>query len=293
MNKEKTSAKQIVHTLLFGGLGNQLFIYAMARRLSLANDTELILDTVTGFIQDAKYQRQYELHNFCLHSAVTLRTSEDKFAKFRRRLMPLIEKSKPVGRRKFIREPAGEFLPDIVNQKLQNTVYLEGYWQSHKYFSDIAEILKNDLKFQTPICLEYKSLQHEIVASQEAVAIHVRRKQYDIAIEGGYYNAAIHQMLQLVPECRLYCFSDDPHWCKENLASKYPVQVIYDPDVTALDDFKLMTCCQHFIIANSSFSWWAAWLGEQNKTDSIVMMPDKDWYLARPGNSPDSWLRIK
>lgn len=293
MKKEKHSTKHIVHTLLCGGLGNQLFIYAMARRLSLANGTELILDTVTGFSRDTKYRREYELHNFQLASAVILRTSEDKFARFRRRLMPFIEKFKPVNRRKLIRESSQEFLPGILDHKLQNTVYIEGYWQSHKYFLDISEILKNDLKFQTPICPEYKSLQHELQASPGAVTIHVRRKQYDIALDGCYYRAAIHQMMQLVPECRLYCFSDEPQWCKENLVSKFPVQVIHAPDATALDDFKLMTCCQHFIIANSSFSWWAAWLGEQENTDSIVMMPGKEWYLAQPGNSPDCWLRIE
>ena len=126
----------------------------------------------------------------------------------------------------------------------------------------------------------------------EAVRGHVvRRVQYESAIESSYYDRAIPEMLKRVPGAKFYCFSDDLEWCRAHLLPKYPMKLIDNRGLPAIEDFQLMTHCRHFITANSSFSWWAAWLGG---SDGVVLTPQIDMSHKEPadGDRPCHWTSL-
>ena len=289
------SKRKKIHVYLWGGLGNQLFIYATARRLSVVNDAQLVLDTVTGFVRDKKYRRVYELHYFHLfQDGISFRNTEDKLARFRRRILPFLERSKPLLKKKLIKEPQGQILSDLLHLRLRQSIFMEGYWQSYSYFADIQELLRDDLRFRKLPDQSLSELRQMIYETQDAVALHVRRKEYNTAVDKKYYNKAIKLITEKLPSSHIYCFTDDPVWCSQNICSSFQTNMtlISGKGLSAIADFQLMASCRHFIIANSSFSWWAAWIGSQKFKDSIVIMPGYGWWLSKSGNSPADWIRI-
>ena len=137
------AAKVIVRIL--GGLGNQLFCYAAARRLALVNDAELVLDTVSGFTYDRVYRRQYQLDHFnipCRKATPTERL--EPFGRLRRWLLRTWNRRLPFEKRSYIFQEGLDFDPRLLEFKPRGTVYLEGYWQSEKYFKDVEDIIRQE-----------------------------------------------------------------------------------------------------------------------------------------------------
>ena len=263
---------------LLGGLGNQMFQYAAGRRLAHALAVDLKLD-VTWL--EKFNSRPYALGNFNI---------EEKFAsaaeiaavapigRFGHALAKIWPKKWP----KYIQEKQFNFDPDILN--LPDGVYLKGYWQSKKYFSDIAAILRGEFTLKTPLS-EKNNEMSELIASKQSVSVHVRRgdyvetrriKQVYNACGPDYYLRCVDYMKQLVKNPYFFIFSDDPQWAKDNLKQLNPA-VIVDCNRTNKDyeDIWLMSRCNHHIIANSTFSWWGAWLNPRE--DKIVLAP-KQWF---------------
>ena len=290
---------------LCGGLGNQMFQYAAARRLALANDAPLKLD-LSWFtsIRQGDTNRHYELSVFNSVQDVAspaqvkaLRGAE--IGRWPKVMKCLLETTGFLVKQTCVREKQYHFNPDFLG--LRGDAYLDGYWQSAKYFADSAEILRADftIKFAPD------SLNRDIgdfIQSCEAVSIHVRRGDYvankSVSRHHGsstlqYYKTAIDEMTTRLSHPHFFVFSDDPTWVKNNLKVEAPTTYIDNngPE-KGYEDLRLMSLCRHHIIANSSFSWWGAWLSMH--PEKIVIAPQK-WFnrddIDTSDLLPKSWLR--
>jgi len=256
-------------TRVFGGLGNQLFIYAAARRLALANNAELLLDDVSGFAYDDIYHRHYQLDHFNIPCRkATAMERLEPFSRLRRVLKRKWNQRLPFERRRYLVQEGIDYDPRLLDFKPHGSVYLEGYWQSENYFKDAAATIRKDLRIKPPIDTANIAVAGGI-RNGTAVAVHVRffDEPHSLGINsvtGDYYARAIAVMERLVPGAHYFLFSDQPDAAYSRCPlprSRATVVAHNQGDLRAYADLWLMTQCQHFIIANSTFSWWAAWLG--------------------------------
>lgn len=287
-----------------GGLGNQLFCYAAARRLALVNDAELLIDDVTGFIRDQEYRRQYALGNFHIPCRkATPKERLEPFSRYRRQLAKLIACRQPFSQRRYIEQEGNDFDTRLLNLKPQGLLYLDGLWQDERYFKDVEQVIRDDLRIIPPVDAVNQRMAEEICSSN-AVALHVR--WFDAPgsmpinnISASYYQRAMVRMEEMIESPRYFLFSDDPEAARAKLAldNKRVTLVTHNKgDENGIADLWLMTCCQNFITANSTFSWWGAWLG--GCKEKIVFCPDlevrKDktapWNLS--GQMPSGWIKL-
>lgn len=306
MGKKILSGKKVI-PLIRGGLGNQLFIYAMARRLALFNNAELILDGVSGFSRDYAYRREYQLDRFNIQcrQAITAERLEP-FSRLRRYVKRRLNQRLKYERRSYLIQEGVDFDKKVLGVKVVNTLFIEGYWQSEDYFKDIEFQIRNDLRIKPPL----DSLNKEISAqinSKIAVAVHVR---FFDAVNSGqnnliennaskdYYARAIDFMEKKLSNAHYYVFSDQPDVAESQICipkSRFTLIKNNVGDEMAYADLWLMTQCKHFIIANSTFSWWGAWLGLF--PDKIVIAPGferrngKAWWGFQ-GLLPKAWIKI-
>lgn len=293
---------KLIHRL-FGGLGNQLFIYAAARRLSLANHAELILDDVSGFAYDSMYQRHYQLDHFNIpcRKATALERLEP-FSRLRRVLKRKWNQRLPFEQRRYLVQEGVNFDPRLLTFKPQGTVYLEGYWQSEDYFKDVAATIRQDLQIKSPTDVANLAMAEQI-RSATGVAVHVRffDEPHAAGINnapGNYYTRALEAMERLVPGAHYFIFSDQPAAARARIPlPDERVTLVHhnQGDENAYADLWLMTQCQHFIIANSTFSWWGAWLAEHPAKQIIApgleMRQGSMWWGFK-GLLPDEWIKM-
>lgn len=262
---------------LRGGLGNQLFCYAAARRLAHSNQAELVIDDHTGFVRDLIYSREYALKYFSLPSRVASSSERlEPFERSRRAVWKIVNSFRAYENRSYIVEECRDFDYRLLELDLKGSIILDGLWQDERYFKDIAEIIRSDLAFSLEPCSRNESLAGEIKTTN-SVAMHIRwyeipGSEKNMALS--YYNAAISELSSRVENPHFYIFSDDPVMSKAFIpldqSSFTLVDINSEPD-NAIMDFWLMTQCSHFIIANSTFSWWAAWLSI--KAGKNLLMP--------------------
>ncbi len=284
---------------IFGGLGNQLFCYAAARRLALVNNAELVLDDVSGFTRDHTYQRQYQLDHFnILCRKATSAERLEPLPRVRRYLKRAMSRRQPFQERNYIKQEGIDFDSRLLTAKPCGTVYLEGYWQSEEYFKDVESKIREELRIIPPTDENNLDMAARI-RNCLAVAVHVRF--FDMPDEqvvnnapNDYYTRAIKKMEEVAPDAHYFVFSDQPEAARTRipLTEDRITLISYNQgDDNAYADLWLMAQCQHFIIANSTFSWWGAWLGE--RSDSIIVTPDvirgtkTAW--AFPGLIPARW----
>ena len=305
---------------LLGGLGNQMFEYAMARRLAHRHQTQLKLD-LTNYGSDGDqrargleaFRRKAALHLFNidaqeatteeiarLKDPYSTRSTRDRIVRRLRRIWP--ELGWPDSH---ILERQYRFDPAILD--LPNNCYLSGYWQSEKYFIDTAELIRRDLTPRDESVLSYarEYVDNLKVGGSTIISLHVRRGDLAHAAEQlknskvvhasplglDYIQAAIRQFDHT---CKFLVFSDsvtDIAWCKSNIKAD---RLHFSEGHSDIQDMMIMSACDHHIIANSTFSWWAAWLNP--RPDKRVISP-RVW--ANPGESmvtddliPPSWEMI-
>lgn len=290
---------------LIGGLGNQMFQYAAGRSLALHHNTELKLD-ITKF-QKIKgiTPREYSLCHFTIKE--TFASREDlqcvKMPSCRLRNFFVDIHLSLTGNMQvsYKREPH-DFIFDLDFFKYPNDSYLEGYWQSDKYFKDIENIIRQEFtpkkEPDAPNALMAKN-----ILESDAISVHIRRGDYvenpDVFNYLGvcsleYYHKAIDCIVKKISDPHFYIFSDDPTWVKQNLVVNYPhTYVTYNQCIRDYSDLWLMSLCKHHIIANSSFSWWGAWLG--TNADKITIAPSR--WVNNPSRDisdivPDGWIKI-
>jgi Glycosyl transferase family 11 len=291
---------------LMGGLGNQMFQYSFGRRMAEKKGVQLKLDL--SLLRDRSPRpdftyRDYELNIFNIKEAIAKEEEIKKYtAPKPKNLLPRIfyKIKKRFSSQDLVKEKYYHFDNSVFDVSCNS--YLEGYWQSEKYFIDIQEIIREEFQFRDLPIGNIAELQNKI-KSLNSVSIHIRRGDYvsnkaTNAYHGvcslEYYHKAITFLLDKLDAPHFFIFSDEIEWAKENLIIESPHSFVEnDKQVPAYEDMRLMGSCNHHIIANSSFSWWAAWLND-NK-NKIVIAP-KDWFADTEKNTkdlvPESWIRI-
>lgn len=286
---------------LIGGLGNQMFQYALARNLAFLHDVEFKIDIST--FKNYKLRR-YSLNHFNIIENFASKEDIDRFNRNKgvgKVIRKFIEKSKPYYKHFVVKEKFFfQFDPNIL--KLSNNVYLQGYWQNEKYFKNIQDIIREE--FTVKYALEGKNKKiADQIQDTNSIALHIRRKDYisdsrTNQMHGfcglDYYHKCVSLIAEKISNPHFFIFSDDIEWVKSNLRLRYPTTYVENnqPDKN-YEDLRLMNLSQHSIIANSSFSWWAAWLN--SNPNKIVIAPEK-WLKNITINTqdliPQSWIKI-
>ncbi|MBL6996693.1 alpha-1,2-fucosyltransferase [Desulfobacula sp.] len=272
-----TNKKVIVR--IMGGLGNQLFCYAAARRLASVNNAELVLDDVTGFARD-HHGRQYVLDHFNISARKATPVERlEPFERYRRGIAKILSRRKTFNQRVYLEQEMAYFDVRLLNFQVKGTLYMDGLWQSEDYFKDIEQIIQRDLEITPPM----DNLNHEMareIVNSNAVALHVRwfdapgsTAYHNVSDE--YYQRAIALMESKIDSPRYFLFSDDPVAAIEKLAlpEERVVLVSHNKgDKNAYADLWLMQKCKYFIMPRSTFSWWGAWLCHH--PNKLVIMPN-------------------
>jgi hypothetical protein len=289
---------------LIGGLGNHMFQYAVGRVLSLKWHSDLYLD-ITQLINPPQNitPRSYELDNFNIKAAVA---SKDLLKQvplsrkdmFRIGLQRIFSRA-PIFH--YVKEQTVDFDRRILS--LPDNVYLDGNWQSEKYFSGISDIIREEFQIlSNPSESNQKML--EKIQECNSVSIHIRRGDYisnpkthriHFVCNEEYYRKAKEIILKQIENPHFFIFSDDPIWAQNNIVPDASVTYIsHNTGIQSNEDLRLMLHCQHHIIANSSFSWWGAWLGK--KPGQVVVAPGR-WFTSEEEHNmndriPKKWIRL-
>lgn len=292
---------------LRGGLGNQLFQYAAGFALARHHNTPLKFDLY--YYKKHPY-RKFELDKFAFPVDIATREEVHQFTGSNPVIRYVNKRENYLRCPHVFTQPYYHFYEDYF--KLPSPMYLNGYFQSEKYFQNIKPELASGFGLATALDDQNKALADQIRATN-SISVHVRRGDYTKGVYnsffGGlteqYYRLAVSKILSSVENPQFYVFSDDITWCKNNLRLKDAFFVEHNKGDNAYKDLFLMAQCRHNIIANSSFGWWAAWMNAN--PDKIVIAPNK-WfqqeylenretiYPCRIYNTKDlipaSWIKI-
>jgi len=289
---------------IIGGLGNQMFQYAAGRSLALQKRQDLKLD-LSGFATYGLHQGFELARVFACDAQAATATDLRTILKWQspallRRI--LARQSMSAFRHPtFVVEPKFSYWAGI--NDVPDACYLSGYWQSEKYFSNHAAQIRQDFRF-VPALSDENQKMVELIAGSNAVSIHIRRGDYlknktNMAIYGtcspAYYQAAIQHIAERVSNPHFVLFSDDLEWAREKLKIDFHTTYVdHNSGAESFNDMRLMSLCQHHIIANSTFSWWGAWLG--SNPAKIVIAPDPwfdDQRIDASDLIPDSWHPLR
>lgn len=286
-----------INIKLSGGLGNQLFQYALGRSLAIKYLCALNIDTSwykntpegstprVALIEHLNIKANF-IENVVDHEIFIQQKIWYKF--FSKKIK--VEKK--------------YFKYDDSIMKVKPPLYLDGYWQSYKYFENIRHCLLNEITPKIDGAPSYSQLETLIKKSKNSIAVHVRRGDYITsesaskvhgALAIDYYKNAINEIKKKTETQTFFFFSDEINWVKENLGNHENYNYI-EPNCnqeSAIQELYLMSLCKDFIIANSTFSWWGAWLGT-NK-DKIVIFPKKWMANLNSVNTdliPKDWISL-
>lgn len=283
---------------LKGGMGNQMFQYACGRAIALKHNTPLALD-VSFYQNPGLPVRTYDLDLF---------TIDERFVK--KQDIPLLYR---IGTNRFLQRVATFLSKKIFLNKGSETrfsfdphilelgpnAYLDGYWQSPKYFAGYEDVIRKDFTLKQKLPGHVQSL-HQEISGCNSVCLHVRRTDYvgnslHEVVGNDYYSQCIEMIAGKVLIDKVYVFSDDIAWCREHMSFPYPT-VFVSQDLAGPKNewhFALMSAARHFVITNSSYSWWAAWLS--SNPDKIVIAP-KQWFsdlsIDTSDLIPSEWIRL-
>ena len=258
-----------------GGLGNQLFQYAFGRSLSYDLNTKISFD-LSYFDTEASKSSRHAIYALKLFN---IKENID--------IINFSSEMDESSRHNYYQETSFNEItgfPALNNYNiLQLPAYFNGYWQSEKYFLHNEKIIRNELELKIPVKGTNKLVAQDIL-DHNSVAMHIRRGDYNDhphfgMCDADYYNKSVSFIEKHVESPKFYIFSDDHEWVNDNIHIPHPTYHVTHNDVEkGYEDLRLMSLCKHFIIANSTFSWWGAWLSRNN--DKIVTIP-KPWFISR------------
>jgi hypothetical protein len=303
----------MVTVLLRGGLGNQMFQYALGVALAQANGTAVKLDAV--YLRDRLPRRKYTYRDFDLDiftmndtpCLTKLSQAAQKvpvpgfwlgidFMRMGTRVL--------AGAEKIIREKSHAFDSHILEER--GDLFLVGYWHSERYFADVGKELRKAFQFKHPLEGEAKEIGRHI-RSSNSISLHIRRGDYATLkhVERAvgqtdltYYEKAAAYMNERtrsggIEVPTFFVFSDDIEWCKGRLKLPFPTIFVDQASAgpKASHHLRLMSLCRNNIIANSTFSWWGAWLNAN--PEKIVIAP-KRWFANKTNEdmTPQHWIRM-
>lgn len=276
---------------LFGGLGNQLFIYAFSRALAERNGVPLKLDVTGGFIRDPVYRRSFLLDRI-LPPVQQADHWESRVFPMGRTLRSLDRKLNawlPLARRYFIQERTLAFDPDIYKLKVVRPTVFNGVWQSPRYFDnlDMTALVSFPDRLVEPLDAELDRIR-----TSNAVCLAIRRYEEvpdpkHHILQPDYFHKAMAHIEQHIDNPHYFVFAQDMAWARDNITSRHPVTFASEKDAHegVIQDLYLMTQCRNYILSNSSLHWWGAWLNDS--AEKIVIAPAKGW----PNSDilPDDW----
>jgi len=288
----ETRPSDVITTRLFGGAGNQLFQYAAGRALADHLGCDLMVDA--RYVSGSRDRGDCFTHfsQARMRRDVALPPAkQDGLAAYA--LWRLFGRSP-----RFQRERTLAFDPGFFD--LPRGTYLHGYWQSQRYFEPIIDRLRDDLAFTTPLDPANSDMAARIASAACPVSLHVRRGDYTATgayahCPPDYYrDGAAHIAAATGADLTCFVFSNDPDWARHNLDLGHETIIVdLNDEATGHYDMHLMSLCAHHVIANSTFSWWGAWLNAN--PDKVVVAP-RDWFatpkLANPDLLPDNWVRV-
>ncbi|MBU5636450.1 alpha-1,2-fucosyltransferase [Geomonas sp. Red69] len=287
---------------LMGGLGNQMFQYAAARRLAWVSGVPLKLDL--GWFQGSlpgTTPREYALGPFNIAGECASASEIARLAPRQGTLGKLLARCLPFGG-SYLPERHFHFDPALLAPR--KSAYLDGYWQSEKYFCDIRDTICADLTLKEAPQGSNRDLAERLAdPALASVSLHIRRGDYvscpsASSVHGScspeYYARAVASLAARVERPHFFIFSDEPEWVPDNFPLDHPCTIVaHNPPEQGHEDLRLMTLCRHHIIANSSFSWWGAWLCRNR--DKIVIAP-QTWFAGASHDTgdviPASWTRM-
>ncbi len=272
------------------GLGNQLFQYAAGLYFADRYKGKLfvIQEPAHGTLSHGMYSRPFLLSQFQITSPVRLGNRFDRLMLSQgRRGLKVGAPVKALGRvavRYEAKEQRYHFIEDLELPSGVRTLYISGYWQAYRYAEAVAPQLRREFQLRQPASGDNQRLLEQIAATAVSVSLHVRRGDYTLAAEGNialpldYYLRAIDVIRRRFEDPIFFIFSDDIEFARNNLpAGLRGVFVEGNDDFSSQEDLRLMAACQHHIIANSSFSWWGAWL---NASPNKVVVAPRHWHLS-------------
>ena len=286
MDQSVKKDKRVV-AYLCGGLGNQLFIYAAARTLADQTGRALILN-VDAFLRDTVYKRTFALDGFHIrYDGIQSVTplwrckARKEWERFSRKL-GLIDLA--------LEEHHFRFNADFFGNRIARTIRVEGYFQSELYFCANSSALLSDLTFRDATGFECTPEYQRITQAEKSVFVHIRsykdipgKQDGSAVLPIDYYQKALCALHEKIGVFQAFVFSDDVAWAQQWLSAPAPIETYFVPPsgkggaFDQMRDFHLMQCCQHGIVANSSFSWWAGWLGEKRQAlqgvSRIILRP--------------------
>lgn len=260
---------------LKGGLGNQMFQYAYGRNIELKG-SKIIFNTsfFDGNKAEGDTARDFKLNNF------NIKTN----AKFSSKNHPLNNLIKRILAKFGIKE--------------------DGYWQNEKYFKEIEANIRTEFTLAKPLSTKSLDWKDKILNIQNSVSLHIRRGDYIQNTETNkfhgtcdvdYYKKSIKKTVSMInsADIEIFVFSDDINWAKQNLSFPYQTHFISNLEIPDYEEIYLMSLCKYNIIANSTFSWWGAWLN--NNPEKIVIGP-KQWFTDKTTDEleilPHTWIQI-
>jgi hypothetical protein len=318
---------------LMGGLGNQMFQYAAGRYLSEKHQTDLKLDLT--FLLDRTPRknfvyRDYDLDFFHIRECFAMPDEIADFEQYRR-IENIFNKINKLGSHlpvcmqgslygckakqalDKVKAKLNSHLPVYIHEDpyrfdprffcIPSHAYLEGYWQSEKYFTAIEQIIRKEFTFRDDLDERGKEMANRISAVN-AVCLNVRRGDFVVIPTGykrhgvcgiSYFALAVETIGKKVSNPHFFIFSDDIDWCRTHLHFDYPSTLV--SHVYAGPRFRqylqLMIRCQHYIIPNSSFGWWAAWL---NANPNKVVIAPQPWFRDPSKDTSDflpaGWIKL-
>lgn len=292
----------MVISYILGGLGNQMFQYAAGRALALATRQPFRLD-LSDF-GTYKPHQGFEIERV-FPAPVQVADRADvwdvlgwRSGRLTRRMLKQVRSLRLHGTCLAI-EPHFQYWPGLMEH--DGSCYLMGYWQSERYFQAFEPAIREDFCFRRPLEGQNRNIA-ECMREGQSVSLHVRRTDYlshkktakVMAVQDeGYYRRASEYLSRTLDSPEYYIFSDDMDWVREHLGF-LPNAVLIDHNhgADSYQDMQLMSCCRHHVIANSSFSWWGAWLNPA--PDKIVIAP-RTWFCNGFDDTdlvPSRWMRL-
>lgn len=295
----------MIFVQMLGGLGNQMFEYACARKI--AHETGDIIKLDLSLYIDREVLNIFKLNRFNTNFAIA---SEEEIFKVKNEI-PSSLISKLIAKinlpettySKSSHLKCREFHTPIRVKKKVDDIYLEGYWADPFYFHGIEEIIREEYRLKDELTPSNMEVAH-LINCCDSISVHIRRgdylakNQFFHSLTLDYYKTAIKWFNEKLMDPKYFFFSDDINWVRENFNIKNSNYV----DINLADeeyyDLYLMSLCKHNIIANSTFSWWGAWLN--NHPDKIVIAPQKwynnqiaqNYYESSKSFIPEAWIKI-
>lgn len=301
---DRKVAKRVT-TDLVGGLGNQLFQYAVARTIALKTGAVVTLNL--EWFDAVQFDKKNTVRRYAL-SPFDLPVELKRPWPGRLRIVYWLRSARSllrrvlsfVGMSKIIRERKFSFDSNIL--RAEPPVRLIGYWQSWKYFDDVATVLRKEIGTPRRLSQESAAMMSRIVNS-DAICVHIRRGDYisnPVANQAhgtcslAYYQHGLDYVSASLERPHVFVFTDDVAWSCENFSTHLPLTVVdINPPERAHEDLWLMAACRHFVIANSSLSWWGAWLSLS--AGKKVVCPDR-WFNNVDHDTsdllPPDWVRM-